>query len=73
MSYSNYKRHLKNAHPSLNHDDEVLEIDGDHSGSSSGNGNLSLVGRDGNSVKYLGHQIEGKYEVEKCFLAVFTG
>ena len=30
VSYSNYKRHLKNAHPSINHEDFVTEEDEQH-------------------------------------------
>ena len=29
VSYSNYKRHLKNAHPSINHEDFVTEEEGE--------------------------------------------
>ena len=48
VSYSNYKRHLKNAHPSLNHDDEIaLEDVADPSG---GSGNVTATENGGNSA-----------------------
>ena len=46
VSYSNYKRHLKNAHPSINHEDhDALESEADQ-----------------NSIKYLGHQMDDDCE-----------
>ena len=52
VSYSNYKRHLKNAHPSLNHEHEELLDDLNQSGASNPEENVE------ENVQYLGHQMD---------------
>jgi len=62
VSYSNYKRHLKNAHPSLSHDiDETLEGDAGISGGVSPPGGAGIAGNGNDAlhpIKYLGHQMD---------------
>ena len=58
VSYSNYKRHLKNAHPSLNHDKELAEIDRDETGNTDEN-----TGQNNN--KYLGHEMDEDDDIEE--------
>ena len=62
VSYSNYKRHLKNAHPSLSHDiDETLEGDASISGGVSPPGGTGIAGNGNDAlhpIKYLGHQMD---------------
>ena len=63
VSYSNYKRHLKNAHPSLSHDiDETLEGDAHSvSGGVSPPGGAGITGNGNDAlhpIKYLGHQMD---------------